>query len=182
MAFNPIYPGPIEGWTVNYCKQHFWRVERSMEWADLMQESYIVFLRCLAKYPDLETPQHFMALYKRAWCHELNDLAEKDTRLRVMVQESSLNHEDDGPAYEATGELQNDGHLAILLKEAPSEVLAVLNLFLSAPTELVEMALDGWTGRDRRTTTKGSSKICRMLGLNPDLDVLQLVEDYLTPA
>jgi hypothetical protein len=56
-----------------------------------------------------------------------------------------------------------------------------LNLFLSAPTEIIELALAGWKGKDKRCKTNGSKKICHMLGLPQDLDVLQLVEDYFQP-
>lgn len=178
MTYRPQYTGPIEGWTVNYCKKHLWRVSASMEWSDLMQESYIVFLRCQSRYPEPESPQHFMSLYQRAWINTITDLAYDDSKLRTMITMSNMTSDD--VTFEAAGELNNDGHLATLLRQAPAEVLLVLNLFLSAPTEIVELALSGWQGRDKRCKTKGSAKICRMLGLPADLDVLTMVEEYLT--
>lgn len=182
MPFTPIFPGPIEGWTVNYSRRHFWRVERSMEFEDVMQEAYIVFLRCASKYPDVETPQHFMALYKMAWANELIELAKEDTKLRAMVSSTPITPEGEEHQLEPVGELYHDGHLSLLLSQAPKEVLMVLNLFLSAPLEITELALAGWGGRDKRTKTGGSSRICKMLGLPPDLDVLTLVEDYFRPS
>ena len=181
MSHTPLFAGPIEGWTVNYCKVNFWRVQSSMMWDDVMQEANVVFLRCQAKYPDIETPQHFMALYKTAWTHHFTDLAFGDSKLKVMVSTTLAESDTDGVEFEATGDLYNDGHLATLLRQAPSEVLMVLNLFLSAPTEIIEVALSGWQGRDRRCKTGGSKRICQMLGLSQDLDVMKMVEDYFQP-
>jgi hypothetical protein len=178
MAYTPTFTGSIEGWTVNYCKLNFWRVNGSMEWDDLMQEAYLVFLRCVGKYPELETPQHFMALYKTAWFHAFTDFAHVDTKLRLLVSETTLTQEGEEVSYEPIGDLNHDGSLATLIRQAPKEVLMVLNLFLSAPTEIVEMALTSWKGRDRRCSTGGSKRICQMLGLPTNLDVLQMVEDH----
>jgi len=178
MAYVPTFTGPIEGWTVNYSKLNFWRVNGSMEWSDVMQEAYLVFLRCVGKYPDLETPQQFMALYKMAWFNAFTDFAHADTRLRLMVSETTLTQEGEEINYEPIGDLNHDGSLATLIRQAPKEVLMVLNLFLSAPTEILDLALTGWKVRDARRTTGGSKRICQMLGLPPDLNVLQMVEDH----
>jgi hypothetical protein len=57
----------------------------------------------------------------------------------------------------------------------------VLNLFLSAPQELVEMALRSWSGnKDSRRKDGGSAHINRLLGLDPSRDVMQEVHDYLS--
>lgn len=178
MKHQAAFAGPVEGWTVNFCKVNFWRVESSMTMDDVMQEAYIVFMRVAKAYPDLETPQHFMALYKRAWVNEFTNLAHQDTKLRAMTPEMTETSEG---GVEPTGELYNDGHLAIMLRQAPREVLMVLNLFLNAPTEIVEVALSSWKGRDRRCKAGGSSRICQMLGLPTDLDVMKMVEDYFQP-
>ena len=182
MSFKPEFKGPIEGWTVNYVKRNIWKVERSMEWQDLMQEAYIVFLRVAAKYPEVETPQHFMALYKLAFTRAFIDFAYLDTKLRNEVSASGIVSQDDTQGgYEVMGDLNNDGNLATLLRQAPREVLMVLNLFLNAPTELVELALSSWQGQDKRCKTGGSAKICRMLGLPPELDVMEMVRSHFQP-
>ena len=179
MSYQPEFKGPNEGWTVNYTKQHIWRVAATMEFADILQEAYLVYLRVIATYDHFETGSQFMALYKRAWVNAMNDFSLKDTKWRQAVSVHDVD-EEDAHAITLVGELNNDGHLATLLRQAPREVLMVLNLFLSAPTEIVELALAGWKNDDRRKT--GSSpKICRLLGLDPDLDVMKMVHDYFQP-
>ena len=178
-----IFTGPVEGWTVNFCQANLWRVQRSMEFDDLMQEAYLVFLKCSNAYPDV-VPKHFMSLYMTAWNRRFINLALEATSHKKQVSLSDLEKptdEGDGISHEMVGELNNDGHLSVLLRQAPKEVLLVLNLFLNAPTELLELALSNWNGGDKRCITGGSTKICKMLGLPEDLDVLQLVKEYFQP-
>lgn len=182
MSYQPRFEGPIQGWTVNYCRKHAWKTEGSQQWDDLMQEAYLVFLRCVERYPDVEEAPHFMALYKRAWANEMTDLANKDTALRQEVPFPTTIVDGDVIELEVMGEHYHDGNLATLLRQAPKEVLMVLNLFLNAPNEIVELALSGWRGRDKRCRAGGSRKICQLLGLPLDLDVLAMVEDHFSQS
>lgn len=177
--YSPEFKGPIEGWVVNHMTKNYWKVAATQERADVMQEAYLVFLKVRKHYPSIEAPQHFMALFKRSWSNHFTDLANEDTARRVEVEHARTYYEDGGGTeVEYQGDLDNDGTLAILLREAPTEVTMVLNLFLSAPQELLELALSSWKGGDRRCRAGGSKKICQMLGLPQDQDVMQEVEDY----
>jgi hypothetical protein len=153
---------------------------------DYMQEAYEVFLTLRRHYAGkVEEPKHFMALFKRAWSNRLADLSTEDTNQRELfrpdhgIQRSAEGEEE--RQYEALGETDNEGHLRILIRQAPREVGMVLNLFLSAPQELVEMALRSWSGnKDSRRKDGGSAHINRLLGLDPSRDVMQEVHDYLS--
>lgn len=179
---RPRFNGPIEGYVVNMLRTNFWRVERSMQRQDVLQEAYCVFLRVQAKYPEVEMGPHFMALFKIAWHNEFNELANTDTKLRAEVAMPTHRGEDgeDGAEIEQLGGLDCDGPLAIAIEQAPAEVKAVLALFLNAPAELLEMALRGWNGRNKKERTGGSRRICALLGLDPNLDVLAMTEAYFT--
>lgn len=178
-AYKPEYEGPIAGWTVNHIQANLWRVSRVREREDLLQDAQEVFLRCAARYPDMDTPQHFMSLYQRSWINHVNDLSNDQTKIKAEVgmQRGTSEEEYD---WEPVGDLENDGYFAIKLRQAPNEVKQVLNLFLNAPQEILDLALGSWKGRDRRCTTGGSKKICRLLGLPDELDVMQMVSDYFT--
>lgn len=173
------FKGPIEGYVVNSLKTHGWRIAASMEHDDAMQEAYFVFLRCAKKYPDANA-KHFMALFKMAWANELNDMATQDTKLRAMVPFKRTEGADGESRsdFEPVGDLDNDGILGVLMRQAPVEVQAVVNLFVSAPQEILDVALSGWNGPNKRSKTGGSARICKLLGLPADLDVLKLVEKY----
>lgn len=176
--YSPAFEGPVEGYVMNFINKHQWRVARAYQREDLKQEAYLIFLRCVGKYPDLETPQHFMALFKTAWFHHFTDLANEDTASRILVQAPVVSTEEGTVTFDVAGDTEHDGYLAILLEQAPREISMVLNLFLNAPQEILDIALGSWNGRDRRCKAGGSKKICQMLGLPQTRDVLKEVEDY----
>jgi len=177
--YVPVFKGPIEGWTVNYTRPVFWRVESIMEWRDAMQEAFIVFMRCSAKYPSLETPQHFMSIYKRAWVNQFNDLSNEATRLRCFVSDYRELEEGECVPMEQVGDMDNGGFLATALRQAPEEVRRVLTLMLHAPQEMLDIVLADWRGPNRRRNDGGSARINAALGLPKDMDVYKLIHDYL---
>lgn len=173
----PEFKGPLEGFVVNYITKHYWRVARTVPREDLMQEAYVVFLRCRAKYGGTVEPKHFMALFKTAWLNHFTDLANADTAERCVY---SATPDDGGMEADRVGELRNDGELAVRLRQAPKEVQLVLKLFLNAPQELLDVALNSWRSSDKRTRNGGCGKINQLLGLPATCNIQQLMEDYFT--
>lgn len=171
--YKPKYNGPIQGWAVNYSAANAWKVSAIMELDDLLQESYMIFLKCKARYPVLEEAKHFMALYKRAFTNHVTDLAELASRSK-----DETDHDISVIHMTHCGETDNDGRLATLLRQAPREVQMVLNLMLNAPQELVDLTVAGWHTVDRRCTNGGAGRINAALGLDPKLNVMQMVHDY----
>ena len=181
MSFKPEFKGPIEGYVVNGMRANFFRIERTHTREEYMQEAYLVFLRVKSKYEGkVEEPKHFMSLFKRAWANELNDLANKATQERMFVAMPTTYDEDGqrGNEIEPVGDLDNDGALATLIRQAPKEVAQVLNLFLVAPQEVLDLALQSWREKDRRCSNGRSAQICRLLGMDPRVDVMGRVEEY----
>lgn len=187
MFYLPVFKGPVEGFIVNFINKNHWRVARIHDREDLMQDAHIVFLRVQLRY-QVETPQHFMALFVRTWLNHFTDLSRDDTASRIMVQHDYVGEVGEG--YQSSwdvsgstvGDTNNDGYLATLIAQAPREVSMVLNLFLNAPQEILDVALSSWQGRDKRFKAGGSKKICKLLGLEPGLDVLKAVEEYFATA
>jgi len=178
-VYSPTFKGPIEGYVANFATKHGWRVSRLHQREDIIQEAYLIFDRCVKAYPDVETPQHFMALFKRAWSNHFTDMANDDTRSRVICQHTEFETDDLTVSFEPVGELDGDGYLAVMLRQAPREIGMVLNLFLNAPQEMRDIALGAWSGkRDTRCKAGGSKRICQMLGLDPSKDVMRAVEEY----
>ena len=183
--FEPQWEGEHEGYATNYMAKHHWRIRSTVPWQDAMQEAAYVFMRCKRRYAATVTePAHFMALFKTSLANRVNDLANENTERRAHT---SLDHGDGGinPEHgdtDATGDTDNDGALAVAIRQAPREVQMVLSLLLGAPQELLDVALSGWRGnRDRRMRSGGSKRINQMLGLPEDRDTLQEVMDYFAP-
>lgn len=181
--YKPEFKGPIEGWIVNqlaHGKLAYWRVGHTLSREEVMQEAYECFLRCCKRFPKsraYNTPQAFMALFKRAWFNQFTDLASYDTEdrqcIRVDGNEIKLS--------EPVGALENDGYLAIMLREAPREVQTVLSVFLNAPSELLEMACEAWRIQGHNNPA-GSRHLNKLLGLDPSCDPVKLVEDYFSSS
>lgn len=138
-----------------------------------MQEGHIVFIRCAARYPLLDTGKHFMALFKRAWSNHLNDLSVKATRVRQVSHREPLDWLQ--RPVEQIGETDNAGMLAAMVRQAPREVLLVLNLFLSAPNELIALALRNW---DDGKPEAMNDRLCQLLGFPAGTPLVERVREY----
>lgn len=181
MSYIPEWKGPIEGYVVNFLAREMWRVKRTHTFDEALQEAYIVFLRTAARYTMVETPEHFMALFKTSWANEFTDLSNKATAARQLVPEMVMTDEE-GEQYrrEVAGDLENDGMLAVMIRQAPKEVLMVLNLFLNAPQELLELAMETWR-RQGKYRADGDKAVARMLGLPADSKPVTQTQDYFAP-
>lgn len=177
--YKPEFKGPIEGWVVNQLsrgKLAYWRVERTLSREEVLQEAYECFLRCCRRFPkskEYNTPQAFMALFKRAWANQFTDLATYDTEDRACLSVDAREIKLDEPV----GALENDGFLGVMIREAPREVQMVLSVFLNAPSELLELAFNAWRAGGHNGAG-GSRHLNKLLGLDPTKDPVKLVEDY----
>lgn len=167
----PEFKGPIEGFTVRFLTKNFWRVQASMEFEDAMQEARCVFYKVIRKYKKARQPQHVMALYKTAWSRRFTDLAHRDNNQRTEMQVA------EPWSLEQTGELDSDSMLLTMLQQAPAEVKTVLSLFLNAPSELLELAVDSWRGSGHYSP-EGNKMLCLYLGYEPGTDIIGIVREY----
>lgn len=179
--YVPEYAGPVEGYAHNYVHRNLWRVSRTHTREDALQEAWLVFARCQGKYPQIDTPQHFMALYKTALYRHFVDLALSASHYKAEVPEAQFDREDEQEwSRQPVGDLDNDGQLRVLIRQAPREVKMVLSLFLNAPQELLDVALQAWETRGRRRA-EGNRVIGRLLGLHQGANVLDQLEEHFTP-
>lgn len=172
--YVPEWHGAIEGYTVNQVTRALWRVAITHDREDLMQEARIVFLKCQRAYPVIDTPQHFMALYKTALTNRIADLSNKHTRIASV---SVGDDPDISTRREQAGALDNDGCLSSLIRQAPREVSMVLALFLNAPTELLEVAEQSWM-RSKHGKRDLNAMVKRLLGPGVGEEPIKQVEAY----
>lgn len=179
--YRPQWKGPIEGYVVNFVEREMWRVAATMERSDVIHEAYLTFAKCAEYYPKLDAPQHFMALFKTAWSRRFIDMSTHDSRDRATFVPITARLDDEGEPMamqEPVGDLDNDGALLTLIRQAPREVSAVLSLLLNAPQELLDVALASWNA-DGKRSNDGSARINRLLGLHPTFDSVGAVREYL---
>lgn len=179
--YLPEFKGPVEGYVVNFLRGKMWRVSATHTREEMMQEAYIVFLRCAARYAArVENGAHFMSLFKTAWNNEFNDISQRATVAREPISENVLTDEGDVEALDSVGDLDNDGSLAVMIKQAPKEVILVLTLFLVAPQEVVNLAMESWRSSGKYRAD-GDKAISRMLGLPEGSTPMTDVKEYFSP-
>lgn len=171
------FDGPIKGYLVNQMQRGMWRVAATMTDDDYLQDGYEVFARCARKYPDVE-PKHFMALFKTAWYNHMADVSVLDTEARRLVSLSAHENAYDSVGYfEPVGDMDNDGYLRTMLRQAPAEVTQVVTLFLNAPSEILEMAITTWR-KNGKNDAGGNKQVSLWLGLPVGSKPLDAVRSY----
>lgn len=176
--FEPKWEGVFESYTASYVLKNLWRVQRTCDFEDAMQEARIVFLDCSRRYgATVDNAAWFMALYKRALASQFHNLSSIDTRHKQFAVLSDVTREDQ-PDPEPIGSLDNEGALVLLIRQAPDEVRAVLSLMLNAPVEVVDMISAAM--RVPQKARACSLRLCKMLGLPPQDSLLSQVREYLS--
>lgn len=169
--FTPIWEGPIEGYATNYLSKNGWRAQ-GYSWEDLMQEAYLVFLECKERYSSsgaeriVDTPQWFMALFKRCLFTRMTDLSNTSTATKA-ISESDLSSDGDEFSFDnLPGPIGVSYEFLELIERAPREVAMVLSLLFEAPNEVLEMAQEAWRSSGRKKV-QGNVFLCNLLGLDP---------------
>lgn len=181
--YLPRFEGPVQGYVLNFLRANYWRVKGSMEFQDCTQEAYELFLRLERKWPVLDSPKHFMALFKTSWVRHFHDLSNDDTDLRSMLLASQLGGSfDDDNQYQdlinsIPGELDCDGELKRLLDQSPPDVRSALAFFLVAPQEVVDAAFAAWRGAKRKKEG-GNKMLCQLLGLPEGHDIIGRISSH----
>lgn len=112
IPFTPRWRGPIEGHAVNTVRSFFPKLCADHEFDDLMQEGYIVFMRCSTRYKNTANmnPAWFMSLFRNSLRNKLINLSAK---CKHTVDIDALNHD-------TTAELcikDNIGYLACVFSD-----------------------------------------------------------------
>ena len=120
IPFRPIWPGPIEGHAVNTARYYYGHLHAWHEFDDLLQEAYIVFIKCKRAYAGtVDNPAWFMALFRNSLRNRFSTLLQHGPRYNFIEDLESIN-------TDAAGDLKNDGYLRCILEDLPP----VLNMML----------------------------------------------------
>ena len=141
----------------NFFSRNLWKVAYLKgDLNDLMQEAAIEFILMKRDYGDkINSPQHFMSLYKLCLHSHLTNMSIKDSRNRATLkkvkdtytpqdQRDTLEEREN---YYDRSTLQSvvqgpivrpDAEINVLLNESSPELKEVLKIFFNAPTEIME--------------------------------------------
>jgi len=112
IKYVPRWPGPIEGHAVNTAKHFYGTLHPWHEFDDLLQEAYIVFMRCKNAYGDtVDNPAWFMSLFSNSLRNRFINLIKHGPRYNFTEDMELTDYTQSG--------LADDGYLRCLLEELP---------------------------------------------------------------
>jgi DNA-directed RNA polymerase specialized sigma24 family protein len=137
---DPYLDAGVRGWLVNTVRQHYWKVASWFEFDDLLQEGYLAFAKCRAKFEPMhkeveahpEDRKRFMAYFQMAFNNRIIDLQQHPrSKLQEMSYASLSDNQTEGIESwtESAAEL-SDANLASLLAQAPTEITEMLKQIL----------------------------------------------------
>ncbi len=167
----------MDQWAMNWlqarARKEYWRVAAWHDVDDLIQDGVFFYYRVVRHYPHVTERRHLMGLFQRAFINHIHNLSKHRTR---MVEEIVDVPEGYDPLY-ALEQLHEDGAdvpFEHLLHEAPPEARMVLELLLRDPSIL----LRPYRRRKRQRETL-NARLCRMLNLTYEIDLVTPTYDYL---
>ena len=131
---NPrFFDKGLKGWIISYAKKNYWRVAAWMDLDDLIQEGFVCYAICRARYDDrVENQRHFMALVKICFVNQITDLANQRTaELEIAISQLGDDDSENSPLESILGGIEGDAELAALLATAPAEIQKLMKLAAS---------------------------------------------------
>ena len=126
VKFTPSFEPVLCGWAVNYTSKHIWRVGRDHEFDDLMQDAFLIFLKCCENYPDVVDEPQFTSLFQAAFINHIHHLSNVRTQRREVSSQSDegddpIDFFDSMPA-KVSSDILEHVEFRILLDDAPAEL------------------------------------------------------------
>ena len=118
VPFCPRFMGAFEGHAFNVVKRMYPRLMAEHEFDDLLQEAWVVFLHCRARYAGkVDNPAWFMTIFSRSLHHRFIDL-QRASRPYICIDELT---ETDEPATTIDA-----GYCWRVLQELPEDMRDLL--------------------------------------------------------
>lgn len=160
----------------DFCEIHIdgdlWKFKGNYDFNDLMQECYIVYLRCEAwyyNYCDLDEKIYFV--FKGYFMESVRNT------LHTLNHKHKFIRNKRGTAYDnmGIGKECEDTALSILIEDAPSEVKEVLQIIFNAPQEFFKIL-----GLQGSRCPWSNLKFCKIIGVSDrKIELLKKIKKYL---
>lgn len=172
----------MKAWLVYYARKNLWRVPDWYDLSDLIQDGYICYLKCRARYkgsPRITQRREFMALFMRAFINHVTDLSNLKTDAGEVPILSGVDSLSESQAIERFVPPEHEeATTRLLIKEAPLEVKALMYLFFTEDGRgRLQRRLFRRCNGERETTNEF---LCRLIGVDPDtVNLPNIVQNYL---
>lgn len=197
MSEHPYLDDAARGWIVNTAKKNFWRVASWYSLEDLIQDGYLCFYKCHARYKFLTVKNHpltedkrrFMALAKAAYNNHITNLSNRRTAtpevaLSQLLPEGTMAEDHLNALLPVQPE---EATLQVLLAAAPKELRELFDLLVQDGVTVVDFARSRLrrhgdrVQRGRRALRETTNEhYCRRLGLDPrGTDLIGMVRAFL---
>lgn len=119
-----------------------------------------------------------MSLFKTTYTRQFHTLSVKDTKRKNESCFTDVFGDSVDLELLIPGVDYNEGFLAVLIDEAPEEVISVLSLVLNCPMELYDLLSEMWRSKGKKKE-HGNQFLCEMLGYDCDeVDLVKMVQEY----
>lgn len=126
LKFVPQFQGAVHGHAVNMIRRFYPALQRHHTFEDLLQEAWVVFLKCQRKYGgDVTNAAWFMSLYSTSLNHKLIRLVEFTKRYNCV----------DAEGIEPVSDTENMGFLSVMLQELPQDIKELLRAMCLPTTD-----------------------------------------------
>lgn len=126
LSYDPYLDAGLKKWIYAQAHKNFWRVAAWMDIDDLIQEGFLCFAICRARY-EPENKAHFMSLVKITFLNQITDLANKRTRTpECPISDIAEMGNDQELLENLAGGEDGDAEIMALLARAPLEVRLIL--------------------------------------------------------
>lgn len=149
---------PFYKWASNFTWRNQWRVEHvfGCDKEDMMAEIALMWVQCCKRYGDsVNSNAQMMYLFQLWVTGQFHDYATKDTKNRNTMEKIALRDIS----------IKSEAELAVKLDEASSDLKRVLDIFINAPQEILEVLKEdtkGWTAK------QFLQKVCGYVGVSQE--------------
>jgi hypothetical protein len=172
-AYTPTWDGPIKNWAGTFIASNRWRCDVIHDFEDLLQEAWVLFDK-LSKYYPVDTPQHFMALFKRALSNSFHDHA------RYTMRKRNYRNSYEGIKFSRRilGEATNNGYLNALIAETSDNVRNALAAF-DDPVTCAALRMRGRKRGKMREHENLNGRLRRVTGAPEGCDLVKGIKRLL---
>ena len=158
------WKGVVEGYTKNQATKFMRNFNKTAlyELEDLMQEGYLLYMKVIEKYKEINEPKHLMSLYKSALKNRFSEVANELLELSKTVYiEQPTDDESENVFNKITSSVNTE--FRTLLSTAPTEIKDLLFLIFDTPQEYLEIL---GLNKKRRRGFQNNPLVCKLLGYN----------------